>query len=150
VRRHPVAAPEVDALYALRDLPDFLAQLDALVIAAPLTDETRGLIGRDELMRLPAGAYLINVARGPIVDEDALIAALQSGHLAGAALDVFAEEPLSATSTFWSLPNVIVSPHCCDHTPQTDERGLELFLDNLSRYIREEPLRNVVDLSLGY
>jgi phosphoglycerate dehydrogenase-like enzyme len=101
-------------------------------------------------MRLPAGAYLINVARGPIVDEDALIAVLRSGHLAGAALDVFAEEPLAASSPFWALPNVIVSPHCCDHTPQTDERGLELFLDNLSRYFREEPLRNVVDLSLGY
>jgi phosphoglycerate dehydrogenase-like enzyme len=150
VRRHPAPVPEVDALYGLSDLKEFLGQLDALVIAAPLTDETHGLIGRDELARLPAGANLVNVARGPIVDEDALIAALRSGHLGGAALDVFADEPLLATSPFWSLPNVIVSPHCCDHTPQTDERGLALFLDNLSRYLREEPLRNVVNRRLGY
>jgi phosphoglycerate dehydrogenase-like enzyme len=150
VRRHPGAVPEIDGLYARSNLSEFLAQLNALVIAAPLTDETRGMIGRAELAQLPDGAYLINVARGPIVDEDALIAALRSGHLAGAALDVFAEEPLPTTSPFWALPNAIVSPHCCDHTPQTDERGLELFLDNLSRYLCQEPLRNVVDRSLGY
>jgi phosphoglycerate dehydrogenase-like enzyme len=150
VRRHQAPVPEVDALYARSEFNEFLAQLDALVIAVPLTDETFGMIGQNELARLPAGAYLINVARGPIVDEDALIGALRSGHLAGAALDVFSEEPLPATSPFWSLPNVVVSPHCCDHTLETDERGLELFLDNLSRFIREEPLRNIVDRSLGY
>ena len=92
----------------------------------------------------------MNVARGAIVNDAALIDALNSGHLAGAALDVFSEEPLPDTSPLWTHPRVIVSPHCCDHTPQTSERGLDVFLDNLQRYRRGEPLRNVVDRALGY
>jgi phosphoglycerate dehydrogenase-like enzyme len=150
VRRHPAAVEEVDRVYPLDELPEFLAELAALVIAAPLTSETRGMIGEKELGQLRPGALLVNVARGAIVDEDALVAALRAGHLAGAALDVFGEEPLPATSPLWAMPNVIVSPHCCDHTPETDERGLALFLDNLTRYLRREPLHNVVDRELGY
>jgi phosphoglycerate dehydrogenase-like enzyme len=150
VRRHPAPVEEVDRVYSLDELPEFLAQLDALVIAAPLTSETRGIIGAKELARLRPGAVLVNVARGAIVDEDALIAALHTGQLAGAALDVFGEEPLLASSPLWAMPNVIVSPHCCDHTPETDERGLALFLDNLTRYVNGEPLRNVVDRDVGY
>jgi phosphoglycerate dehydrogenase-like enzyme len=141
---------EVDEVFAPKDLGQFLAQLDALVIAAPLTNETRGMIGDAELARLPPGAFLVNVGRGAIVDEGALIAALRSGQLAGAALDVFNEEPLPPTSALWTLPTVVISPHCCDHTPGTDDRGLDLFLDNLRRYVQGEPLRNVVDRRLGY
>jgi phosphoglycerate dehydrogenase-like enzyme len=150
MRRHPEPVAEVDALYPREEMPRFLAQLDALVIAAPLTGETRGMIGAAQLGQLRSGAYLVNVGRGAIVDEDALIAALRAGHLAGAALDVFTVEPLPRTSPLWALPQVIVSPHYCDQTPQTDERGRDLFFDNLRRYIQGEPLRNVVDRQLGY
>lgn len=150
VRRRSEPVSDLDAVYAREDLGQFLEQLDALVIAVPLTNETRGMIGAAELARLPPGAFLVNVARGAIVNEEALIAALRSGHLAGAALDVFTEEPLPATSPLWTHPSVLLSPHCCDQTPQTDERGLELFLDNLARYVRGEPLRNIVDRRLGY
>ena len=150
MRRHPEPVPDVEAVYPREDMRQFLAQLDALVIAAPLTPETRGMIGAAQLAQLRPGAYLVNVGRGAIVDEDALIAALRSGHLGGAALDVFTVEPLPSTSPLWALPNVIVSPHYCDQTPQTDERGRELFLDNLRRYVQGEPLRNVVDRRLGY
>jgi phosphoglycerate dehydrogenase-like enzyme len=150
VRRRPTAVPEIDEVFAPADLDRFLAQIDALVIAAPLTAETRGMIGARELARLRPGAILINVARGAIVDEEAMIAALVSGHLGGAALDVFAEEPLPPSSPLWALPNVIISPHCCDVTQETDDRGLELFLDNLRRYVGGQPLSNVVDRKIGY
>jgi len=150
VRRRPEPVAEIDALYPRSELPEFLARLDALVLAAPLTAETAGLIGTSELARLPRGACVVNVARGALLDEAGLIAALRSGHLGGAALDVFAEEPLPATSPLWRLPNVIVSPHCCDNTPQTADRGLEIFLDNLGRFRGGAPLRNVVDRDLGY
>ena len=150
LRRRSLPVEEVDSVYGREDIGQFLGHLDTLVIAVPLTRETQGMIGRAELARLRPGAYVVNVARGAIVDEGALIDALRSGQLAGAALDVFGEEPLPATSLLWTLPGVIVSPHCCDHTPQTTERGLEVFLDNLRRYLQDEPLRNVVDRGLGY
>jgi phosphoglycerate dehydrogenase-like enzyme len=150
VRRRPLPVAEVDVVYAREDVGQFLSQLDALVIAAPLTTETQRMIGQAELARLRPGTFLVNVARGAIVDEGALIDALRSGHLAGAALDVFSEEPLPDTSPLWTHPRVIVSPHCCDHTPQTHERGLDVFLDNLRRFVHGDPLRNVVDRDLGY
>src|SRR5262249_12681681 len=118
--------------------------------AAPLTSGTRQLIGPAELALLPPGAFLVNVGRGELVDESALIDALGSGHLAGAALDVFQTEPLPADSPLWRLPNVFVSPHCADNTPQSLERAMAIFLDNLDRFRRGAPLRNVVDRTLGY
>ena len=108
------------------------------------------MIGAEQLALLKRGAYLVNVARGGIVDESALIAALQSGQVSGATLDVFAEEPLPVTSPLWACPNVVVSPHSCDHTPETFERGFALFLDNLARFVRGDALQNVVNLDLGY
>lgn len=150
VRRNPVPVPELDKLYPRERLDDFLAGLDALVLAAPLTRETELMIGARELARLPRGACVVNVARGALIDEPALIDALRSGHLGGAALDVFTEEPLPADSPLWRLPNTIISPHCTDRTPGTLDRALDIFLDNLRRFRAAGELRNVVNRDLGY
>lgn len=150
LRRGGTPSDLVDTVYATPDLDSFLMGLDVLVIAAPLTPETQGLIGAAQLARLPRGAFLVNVGRGPIVDEQALLDALQSGHLGGAALDVFWQEPLPPTSPFWRLPNVQISPHCADRTPAAFSRCVDVFLDNLTRFQRGEPLNNVVDRSAGY
>jgi phosphoglycerate dehydrogenase-like enzyme len=150
VRRVPRPAPHVERVFARNQLDELLSLLDILVLAAPLTGDTQQLIGRDELARLPEGAFLVNVGRGELVDESALIDALGSGHLAGAALDVFQTEPLPADSPLWHLPNVFISPHCADNTPQSLERAMEIFLDNLDRFRHGAPLRNVVDRTLGY
>ena len=150
-RRHPErGAPHVDEVLGADQLPDLLAAADYVVVAAPLTEETRGLIGAAALRRMRSDAWLINIARGAIVDEAALIAALQEGSIAGAALDVFAEEPLPTSSPLWDLPNVIVTPHNSWSTPQLKAREAELFLENLARYVHGQPLRNVVDSSRGY
>lgn len=149
-RRGEGSAPGVDETHTFRDLRAVLPRLDVLIIAAPLTRETRGLLGADALGLLPRGALLVNVGRGPIVDEAALIEALADGHLGGAILEVFEREPLPADSPLWRLPNVLISPHAADHTDATLERALELYLDNLGRFLRGEPLRNVVDRARGY
>jgi phosphoglycerate dehydrogenase-like enzyme len=141
---------EVDETHTPEALPGLLKRTDVLVLAAPLTAETRRLIGAAELARLPRGSYLVNVGRGALLDEAALVDALGSGRLGGAALDVFGEEPLPANSPLWSAPNLIVTPHAATHTEATDERSLEIFLDNLGRFRRGEELRNVVDRALGY
>ena len=150
LRRSGVPSPDVDEVFQPAQLDAFLAGLDILVICAPLTRETRGLIGSDQLGRLARGALLVNVGRSAIVDEAAMLAALRSGQLGGAALDVFLEEPLDAESALWQEPNVFISPHCADATPQSLERGLELFLDNVERFTSGAPLRNVVDRQAGY
>ena len=108
------------------------------------------MIGAAELARLAPGALLVNVGRGPIVDEAALIAALEAGQLGGAALDVFPSEPLPPESPLWRTPGVFISPHCADASPQSLERGFQILLDNLERFARGEPLRNVVDRAQGY
>ena len=150
LRRTGVPTPEVDRVYVPSELAEFLDGLDVLVIAAPLTAATRGLIGGPELARLQGGALLVNVGRGPIVDQVAMLAALDNGQLGGAALDVFESEPLPPDSALWRMPNVIVSPHCADSTPESPQRSLEIFLDNLGRFRRGEPLLNVVDREEGY
>jgi phosphoglycerate dehydrogenase-like enzyme len=123
-------------------LHELLALVDTLVLTTPLTDETRNLIGVDELAVLRPGAHVVNVARGEVIDEPALVAALQSGHVAGAALDVFAVEPLPADSPLWDMPNVIVTPHSAGDTPLVADRAAAVFADNLGRYVRGEALRN--------
>ena len=150
LRRHPEPSPEGDEIFGHADLPRFLANLDVLVVAAPLTAETRGLVDAAAIARLRRGAFLVNVGRGPIIDEGALIEALDSGHLSGAALDVFAREPLPPDSPLWALPNVTISPHCSDHTERTLDRALAIYLDNLQRFLDGGTLRNVVDRQLGY
>ncbi len=150
-RRHPEGdEPFVDAVYPTERLPALLAASDFVVVAVPLTDETRGMIGAAELEQMPEHAWLINIARGAVVDEPALIATLQEGRIAGAALDVFTEEPLPDDSTLWELENVILTPHNSWSTPHANERQAALFLENLRRYLREQPLKNVVDKKLGY
>ena len=145
VRRRQEPVPHVDALYPPEQLQDVLGEADYLVIATPLTPQTNGMIDARALAAIKPGAYLINVARGPIVDESALIAALQDGRLAGAALDVFDKEPLPPESPLWAMENVIVTPHNAGASPRTLERSARLFIDNLRRYAAGEPLLCVVD-----
>jgi phosphoglycerate dehydrogenase-like enzyme len=145
VRRSPRGAGDpVDELHPPAALPGLLARCDWLIIACPLTPETRGLIGADALARLPRGARLVNVARGEIVDEEALIAALKSGQVAGAYLDVFETEPLPPESPLWDMPNVLVTPHNSSAAAGNDQRILEIFLDNLGRWHHGRALVNEV------
>ena len=147
VRRNAIKTEHVDEVHTPDKLPGLLARSDWLVIACPLTDETRGMINAALLAKLPQGARVINIARGEIVAEPALIAALQSGHLGGAYLDVFAQEPLPANSPLWDMPNVLVTPHNSSASAGNEARVNAIFLDNLKRWQRNEPLVNEVDKS---
>jgi D-2-hydroxyacid dehydrogenase (NADP+) len=134
--------PGFDAVAGFAALPDLLPRTDWLILACPLTETTRDLIDARALALLPAGRHLVNVSRGGVVVEDDLLAALRSGHLAGAFLDVFTMEPLPAESPFWDLPNVIVSPHSAAASDGLPERVAAIFCGNLARWARGEPLRN--------
>lgn len=125
-------------------LHELLPLVDDLVLTAPLTDETFEIIGAPELALLRPGAHIINIGRGQLIDEPALIDALQSGHVGGAALDVFVVEPLPTESPLWDLPNVIVTPHSAGGTPLADARALGMFNENLGRWVRGEALINEV------
>ncbi len=127
---------------SFEDLPAVLPRADWLLLACPLTDITRGLISAQALACLPEGAHLVNVARGEVVDEPALVSALQSGKLAGAYLDVFAHEPLHAQSPLWQLANVIVTPHSAGFSDDNAAKVEQMFLDNLAKWLAGEPLRN--------
>jgi phosphoglycerate dehydrogenase-like enzyme len=145
VRRGPRRPGDpVDELHPPAALAGLLGRCDWLVIACPLTPETRGLVDAGLIAKLPRAARIINVARGEIVDEPALIAALQDGRLAGAYLDVFETEPLPPASPLWDMPNVIVTPHNAGAAAGNDERVLEIFLDNLARWHRGAPLVNEI------
>ncbi|MFQ6057456.1 MAG: D-2-hydroxyacid dehydrogenase [Anaerolineae bacterium] len=139
-----------DAVFPPGQLKDMLAQSDFVVIAVPLTPETEKLIGEAELRVMKPNAYLVNVARGPIVDEAALVRALRESWIAGAGLDVFEQEPLPPDSPLWDLDNVLLSPHVAGFTPYYDERATDLFAENLRRYLAGEPLLNLVDKARGY
>jgi phosphoglycerate dehydrogenase-like enzyme len=132
------------------DLDYLLAESDFVVIAAPLTAETRGMIGAEQLRRMKRSAYLINIARGALVDEAALIQALKEGVIAGAGLDVFAQEPLPPESELWDLDNVLISPHVSGGTEIYNKRATDIFCDNLRRFLAGQPLFNVVDPARGY
>lgn len=132
------------------DLPRLLPRADWLVLAVPLTDATRGMLDAAALALLPRHARVINVGRGALVVEDDLVAALQEGRIAGAALDVFATEPLPAHSPLWGLPGVIVSPHMSGDVVGWRDELADVFAANLARYRAGEPLQNVVDMHLGY
>jgi phosphoglycerate dehydrogenase-like enzyme len=132
------------------NLDELLPQADAIVVTLPLTDETRGLIDRSRIARMREGAVFVNVGRGAVVDEEALIDALESGRLRGAALDVFAHEPLPPTSPLWDLENVIVSPHTAALSVRENERVVELFAENLRRYLAGEELLSRINVSLFY
>lgn len=128
----------------------FLSQADVVVIAAPQTRDTRGLIGAAELAAMRRDAVLVNVARGRLIDECALVEALRDGTIQGAALDVFAHEPLARDSPLWDLPNVLITPHTSGFRPDHWDRATTLFIDNLRRFERGEALLNVVDKAAGY
>jgi phosphoglycerate dehydrogenase-like enzyme len=132
------------------DLDGLLPEADYVVLTLPLTAETRGLFDASRLARMRVGAYLLNVGRGQVVDEGALVAALRDGPLGGAALDVFAEEPLPATSPLWDMPNVIVTPHVAAASPRYFEQVMHVFSDNLDRFLAGQPLRHTVDVARGY
>ncbi len=150
-RRHPDLGSEVaDELLTPDRLPELLAASDFVVLTLPLTSETAGMIDAEALEQMRGDAWLINVSRGAIVEEEALLAALREGRIGGAALDVFEREPLPEDSPFWDAPNVIVTPHNSWSTPHMRRREAELFLDNLRRHLQGEPLHNVVDKALGY
>lgn len=144
VRRNAAPHPLADEMHTPDRLHALLARCDWLALTCPLTAETRRVIDAQALAALPRGARLVNVARGEVVDEPALIAALQSGHLGGAMLDVFAEEPLAPDSPLWDLPGVIVCAHDASISDAYDARVNALFLDNLARWQRGEPLINEV------
>ena len=152
IRRRADAPPVagVGVVHGPGELHDALSHADVVVIAAPHTRETRGLIGAAELAATKPGAVLVNVSRGRLVDEAALVAALESGRLAGAALDVFAQEPLPAASPLWDMPHVLITPHTSGFRPDHWDAATELFADNLRRFERGEPLLNVVEKVHGY
>ena len=131
-------------------LPELLGESDFIVLAAPLTPETEGMIDDATLAQVKPGAWLINVARGRLIDERALLRALREGPLGGAVLDTFRDEPLPPTSPFYDLDNVIVTPHTAWSSGRVLDRSVELFCDNLRRFAAGEPLLNVVDPAAGY
>jgi phosphoglycerate dehydrogenase-like enzyme len=143
-------ASYADEILPSAQLPRLLAQSDYVVLCVPLTNETRGLIGQRELSMMKPSAFLVNIARGPVVVEEALIQALRDGRIAGAALDVFQQEPLPADSPLWDMENVIITPHISGGTEIYNRRATEIFADNLRRYLSGDALQNVVDPSKGY
>ena len=151
-RRHPTdtAMPNVDHLYGPDELDALLSEANVLVLATPHTPETEGLIGAAQFAKLPDGALIINLARGQVVDQPAMVAALQSGKLRGAALDVFAVEPLPEGDPLWTMPNVIISPHSASTADTENAKITALFIDNLQRYLRGDALRNVLDVARLY
>jgi glyoxylate/hydroxypyruvate reductase len=147
---HRYDVPGVTSYVDTASLAGALPDTDALILACPLTEQTRHLIGARELARLPRGAVVINLSRGQVIDEDALIAALASGHLGGTCLDVFATEPLPEDSPLWDFDNVIISPHSASTAAGENELITDLFCDNLRRWLDGAPLRNVYDRAAGY
>lgn len=144
------ADPDCDQLLPYDQLDSLLAQSDYVHLAVPLTPETRHLIGAPQFAQMKPTAFLINVARGEVVDQDALIAALQSGQIAGAGLDVVTPEPLPVDNPLWAMPNVILTPHTAGYIESYGHRAIEVFIANLRRYLANEALSHVVDPVLGY
>ncbi|MSQ10259.1 MAG: hypothetical protein EXR52_04555 [Dehalococcoidia bacterium] len=139
-----------DAWFAPERLHDLLRDADYVVNCLPMTATTAGMVGGAELRAMKPTAYFVNVGRGSTVDEAALASALQQRLIAGAALDVFAQEPLPEASPLWGLDNALLSAHVSGFTPDYDERCTGLFVENLQRYLDGRPLLNLVDRRLGY
>lgn len=149
VSRHG-KAPSVDKVFPQTELPKLLKESDFVVLAVPLTQETNKFFGEENLRTMKPTAYLINVSRGDVVDEEALIRGLDEHWITGAGLDVFSTEPLPVDSRLWELPNVILSPHISGITEDYASRVTELFSRNLKLYLDGEPLINVIDKVKGY
>ena len=140
----------VDRTYGFDRLLDMLPECDYVVAAAPLTPQTRHMIGDAAISAMKKTAVVMNVGRGPVIDEAALVRALETGRIRGAALDVFEAEPLPAESPLYKLENVLLSPHCADHTADWLDQAMRFFIRNYARYAAGEPLLNVVDKKAGY
>jgi phosphoglycerate dehydrogenase-like enzyme len=140
----------VDEVHGPQRLAELAGRADAMVVSLPLTDQTAGLIDRATIEALPPSCIFVNVGRGGVVDEPALVDGLRERRIAGAVLDVFATEPLPDSSPLWTLPNVLVTPHAAALSARENERIVELFADNLRRYLDGRPLRNVVEPGVFY
>jgi phosphoglycerate dehydrogenase-like enzyme len=149
-RRTPIPMEGVQQVVGADGWHALLPEADFVVLAAPLTNATRGMIGAAELALMKPSSYLINIARGQIIDTSALIDALNSGQIAGAALDVTNPEPPPADHPIWTAKNIWITPHISYSSPRTPERQIEIFLENLGRYTNGQPLRNLVDKEAGY
>lgn len=150
VRRRPAPDALCEEVLGQDALSTVMARSDYVVVTLPLTPDTRGLVSADHIAAMKNDAVFINIGRGPVVDEAALVTALEAGRLRGAALDVFDQEPLPPEHPFYRMGNVLLSPHTADRVPGWREDSMRLFLDNLARFRRGEALRNVVDKRLGY
>jgi phosphoglycerate dehydrogenase-like enzyme len=150
LRRNGPGDSTVDAVFTRDRLNEMLAECDYAAITAPLTVETRGMIGAAQIAAMKPSSVIINVGRGPVLDEAALIAALESKKIRGAALDVFDTEPLPAGHPFYTLENVLMSPHNADQVPESRTRAVEFFVKNFERFRAGQPLENVVDKHAGY
>ena len=151
IRRSPKPPPEhIDEVHGPDRLAELAGRADAMVVSLPLTDQTAGLIDRATIEALPPSCIFVNLGRGGVVDEPALVEALQEGRIAGAVLDVFATEPLPQDSPLWALPNVLVTPHAVALSARENERIAELFVANLRRYLDGEPLAKVVEPGVYY
>jgi phosphoglycerate dehydrogenase-like enzyme len=152
LRRRPAygVIGHVERVYGKDQLDEFLAQCQVLVIAAPLTPETEGLLGARQFAQLPKGAIVVNVGRAKIIDTEALIGTLTSGHLGGASLDVFPQEPLPADHPLWKTPNVILTPHTSGFRQGHWDDVVELYAENLQRWFKGEPLKFRIEPELGY
>jgi len=155
LRRNPAKSahdPLLDVIFGPDELHRMLADVDVLLCSAPLTPETHHLISDAEFACMQPGAIVINVGRGPVIDEAALVRALQSKRIAGASLDVFEHEPLPESSPLWDMENVLISPHCTDRTTDPDwlDLSMQFFVQNFHRHLAGEALENVVDKSAGY
>ncbi|SPE37819.1 D-isomer specific 2-hydroxyacid dehydrogenase, NAD-binding [Candidatus Sulfopaludibacter sp. SbA3] len=144
------ADPLVEQIYAPDRRIEMIQRCDYIVVAAPLTGQTRGMLGPAEFAAMKPSAVVINVGRGPVIDEAAMVQALSQGLIKGAALDVFDQEPLPAGHPFYGLENVLLSAHCADHTPDWMDLAMRFFLDQFARFRKGEPLLNVVNKQLGY
>jgi phosphoglycerate dehydrogenase-like enzyme len=142
--------PFVDELYPPNQLEPLLVKADFLLLSVPHTPETEGLIKAEQIAMLPKGAVIINIARGAVIDQQTMTEALRSGHLRGAALDVFATEPLPPDDPLWTMPNVIISPHSASTADTENAKITRLFCDNLRRFLAGEPLLNVLDVEKYY
>ncbi len=149
-RARPEPMDNVDEVHGAEDLPALLPRADFIAVATPLTEQTRGLIGKAEIAAMKHGVILADVSRGTVVDQSALSAALVTGQIGAAALDVFEKEPLPQDSPFWEQDNVILSPHCSSVYEGWEEASFDLFLLNLGRWLKGEALVNVVDPGRGY
>jgi phosphoglycerate dehydrogenase-like enzyme len=151
-KRHPPESPDpmIDQFYKTDDLREMLARCDYVVVSLPLTAETRHMISDAEFAAMKPTAVVINIGRGPVIDQAAMVRALTAGRIKGAGLDVFEQEPIPAGDPMYRLENVLLSPHCADHTADWLNQAMRFFLEQYRRFTNGEPLQNVVNKTLGY